>query len=86
MDVKDWMIQKGWKNQNPKRTAFFPLFRDWINPSTGFIFGVGLSYALKFSPEDERVSAISANATYSTKGQTNINAKSNLFVFHESWC
>ena len=84
MDVKDWMIQKGWRKPKPEKNSFFLLIPViGSNPSTGFIFGLGLSYALKFSPQDVRVSAVSANATYSTKGQTNINAKSNLFVFHE---
>jgi len=84
MDIKDWMVQKGWAKPKPEKNSFFLLIPVVAsNPSTGFIFGAGLSYALKFASTDEKISAVSANATYSTKGQLNINAKSNLFVFKE---
>src|SRR5215468_7992327 len=84
MDIKDWMVQKGWAKPKPPKNSFFLLIPVIAsNPSTGFVFGAGLSYALKVKPNNERISAISANATYSTKGQVNLNVKSNLFVLHD---
>src|SRR5262249_6190154 len=53
------------------------------NPSAGFIFGAGLTYAFKTRPSDNRISTASANATYSTKGLLNLNVKSNAFVMGE---
>ena len=83
-DFRDWMVYKGWAKPKAEKNSFLliiPVIAS--NPSTGFVFGAGLSYALKFSPKDERISAVSANATYSTKGQVNVNVKSNLFIFNE---
>jgi len=83
-DIKDWMVQKNWVKKKKEKNNFL-LFIPVIasNPSAGFIFGTGLSYAFKAHPSNERFSAVSANATYSTKKQVNVNVKSNVFAMKE---
>jgi len=83
-DIKDWMVRQKWVKKKPEKNNFL-LFIPVIasNPSAGFIFGTGLSYAFKANPANERFSAVSANATYSTKKQVNLNVKSNVFAMKE---
>ena len=83
-DIKDWLVQKKWVKKKPEKNNFL-LFIPIIasNPSAGLIFGTGISYAFKANPADSRYSSISANATYSTKKQVNLNVKSNVFKVHE---
>jgi outer membrane protein assembly factor BamA len=80
-DIKDWMVRQGWIKKKPEKTSFLLLIPVIAsNPSAGFIYGAGLSYAFKYNKFSERYSSIQSNATYSTKKQVNINVKSNLFV------
>jgi len=83
-DLKDWLVQKKILKPKPPKNSFLlivPVIAS--NPSAGFIFGGGLSYVLKTRTAITRLSSISANATYSTKGQLNLNVKSNMFVLKD---
>lgn len=83
-DIKDYFIQKGWVKPKPPKQSFFliiPVIAS--NPSAGFIFGAGLTYAFKAPSAIERISTVSSNATYSTKKQLNLNIKSNLFTMKD---
>ncbi len=84
-DIKDWLVQKGIVKKKKQEKNDFLMILPMIasNPSAGFIFGGGLTYAFKTRPSDTRVSTLSSNATYSTKGLLNLNVKSNAFVFSE---
>ena len=53
------------------------------NPTAGIIFGAGLTYSYKTNPSDSKLSNITGNATYSTKGLVNLNVKSNVFIVKE---
>ena len=85
-DFKDWLVHKKWIKPKPEKNSFL-LFIPVIaaNPSAGFIFGTGLSYAFKLNNHDQRLSSLSANATYSTKKQVNLNVKTNIFAGREKW-
>jgi outer membrane protein assembly factor BamA len=52
-----------------------------VNPSAGFIYGGGLTYAYQSKGGGPRLSTVSSNASYSTKRLMNLNVKSNLFAF-----
>ncbi len=83
-DIKDWLTAKGIIKQQPEKNAFLlivPVIAS--NPTAGIIFGGGLTYAFKTKPTDERLSTLSSNASYSTKGLLNLNVKSNAFVLGE---
>src|SRR5258708_2615891 len=83
-DIRDWLIQKKWIKKKPEKNTFIliiPVIAS--NPTTGFIFGAGLTTAFKANAKDERFSSLNANATYSTKGFLNLNAKGNIFLFDE---
>jgi hypothetical protein len=83
-DLKDWLIQKHWIKKKPEKNTFIliiPVIAS--SPTTGVIFGAGLTTAFKASNKDERFSSLNANATYSSKGFLNLNVKSNIFLFDE---
>ena len=83
-DLKDWLAEKGIIEKRPEKSGFIlivPVIAS--NPTSGFICGGGLIYAFKTRPTDVRVSTLSSNATYSTKGLLNLNVKSNAFALGE---
>ncbi len=83
-DIKDWLVEKGIIKKQPEKSGFMlivPVIAS--NPSAGFVFGGGLSYAFKTKPSDVHVSTLSSNASYSTKGLLNLNVKTNAFVLGE---
>jgi len=83
-DVKDWLVQKKWIKPKPEKNNFLlviPIIAS--NPTAGFIFGVGLTYAYKLSPNALRISTVSSNATYSTNKMVNLNVKSNIFTLKD---
>lgn len=83
-DIKDWLVQVKLMKKKPEKNSFLlviPVVAS--NPSAGFIFGAGLTYAFKANGTDEYESTVTSNATYSTKGLLNLNIKSNMFVFGE---
>jgi outer membrane protein assembly factor BamA len=84
-DISDWLLQKRItkKKKAPKQSYLLIIPFIASNPAAGVIFGGGLNYAFKANKQDTRVSAISSNASYSTKGLLNLNVKSNLFIDHE---
>ena len=82
IDARDWLVQKGmWKVRPAKNNFLFPLPVVGANPSAGFIYGAGLTYAYRSKDGGARMSTISSNASYSTKRLMNLNVKSNLFTF-----
>lgn len=83
-DIGDWLVQKKIKKKKPPKQSYL-LIIPFIasNPAAGVILGGGLNYAFKTYKTDEKVSAISSNASYSTKGLLNLNIKSNVFIDHE---
>jgi hypothetical protein len=80
-DLKDWLLEKGiLKKKKPPKSGFLlviPVIAS--NPTAGFLFGAGLTYAFK-RDSDHYVSTASSNATYSTKGLLNLNMKTNFFL------
>jgi outer membrane protein assembly factor BamA len=85
-DIKDWMRHVGWSKKPPKPPSTnFMLILPYIasNPTAGLMIGGGLTYAFKANKLDERLSSISANASYSTNKLVNLNVKSNAFVMRE---
>jgi hypothetical protein len=84
-DISDWLLEKKItkKKKAPKQSYLLIIPFIASNPAAGVIFGGGLNYAFKANKQDTRVSAISSNASYSTKGLLNLNVKSNLFLDHE---
>jgi outer membrane protein assembly factor BamA len=82
MDIRDWLVQRGWKKAIPTKNNFLLLLPvAGANPSAGFIYGAGLTYAYQSTGEGSRLSTVSSNASYSTKKLMNLNVKSNLFAF-----
>src|SRR5579872_5217408 len=82
LDARDWLVRKGiWKARPEKNNFLFLLPVVGANPSAGFIYGAGLTYAYLSNDGEPRMSTISSNASYSTKKLMNLNVKSNLFVF-----
>ncbi|HEX4850767.1 MAG TPA: BamA/TamA family outer membrane protein [Puia sp.] len=80
-DMKDWLIQKKWiKPKPPKNHFFLPVPIIASNPTAGFIFGLGFTFAYVAGKGSDRMSSVNASATYSTKKQVNLNMKSNLFA------
>lgn len=80
-DIKDWLFQVGWVKKKPEKKNFLliiPVVAS--NPTAGFIYGAGLTYAFQTPATDTHVSTLTSNATYSTKSLLNLNIKSNLFV------
>jgi hypothetical protein len=85
-DIKDWLRHIGVSKKPPKPPSNnFMLILPYIasNPTAGLMIGGGLSWAFKANKLDERLSSISANASYSTKKLLNLNVKSNAFVMRE---
>jgi outer membrane protein assembly factor BamA len=85
-DIKDWLRHIGWSKKPPKPASNnFMLILPYIasNPTAGLMIGGGLTYAFKANKQDQRLSSISANASYSTKKLLNLNVKSNAFVMRE---
>lgn len=84
MDVQDWLVQKRWiRSRRMKDNFFLVLPVTGANPSAGFIYGAGLTYAYTSGLPGARASNISSNASYSTKGLMNLNIKSNLFSLRD---
>jgi outer membrane protein assembly factor BamA len=84
MDIYDWMIGKKWIKNRPQKKSFLlviPIVAS--NPTAGIIMGAGLTYTYKASAAGFKLSNITGNATYSTKGLVNLNIKSNVFVLNE---
>jgi len=81
LDIKDWLIEKGILKKKNKEKSGFLLIIPVIasNPTAGFLYGAGLTYAFK-GHSNAYVSTASANATYSTKGLLNLNLKTNIFL------
>ena len=80
-DIKDWLVQKKVLKKKPPKENFLliiPVIAS--NPTAGFMFGAGATYAFKINQTDTKVSAATANATYSTKGLVNLNVKTNAYV------
>jgi outer membrane protein assembly factor BamA len=83
-DIKYWFTRIGIRKEKPEKNNFLliiPVVAS--NPTAGFIFGGGLTYAYKTTGTDRHMSTISSNATYSTKKLLNLNVKSNVFVMNE---
>jgi outer membrane protein assembly factor BamA len=83
-DIKDWLAQKNWIKPKPEKNNFLliiPIIAS--NPSAGFIFGAGLTYAYQSPPKSIRLSSVTANASYSSKGLLNLNMKSNVFALRD---
>lgn len=84
LDIKDWLVAKGWMKKAPEKNKFFliiPVVAS--NPTAGFIYGAGITVAYKTAPADTRLSTLSSNATYSTNHLLNLNIKSNSFILKE---
>ncbi|HTQ64544.1 MAG TPA: BamA/TamA family outer membrane protein [Puia sp.] len=84
MDIKDWLAQKNWIKPRAEKNNFLliiPIIAS--NPSAGFIFGAGLTYAYQSPPKSIRLSSVTANASYSSKGLLNLNMKSNVFALSD---
>ena len=83
MDIYDWLIQKKWIKKKPEKKSFLlviPIVAS--NPTAGIIFGGGLTYIYKSGSTSSKLSTMTSNATYSTKGLVNLNIKSNVFVLN----
>jgi len=83
-DIKDWLADRKIIKRKPPPKNFLliiPIIAS--NPTAGFIFGGGFTYAFKVNQAYPRVSSITANATYSTRGLLNLNMKSNAFVWKD---
>jgi hypothetical protein len=83
-DIYDWLVQKKVLKKRPVRKRFLlivPVIAS--NPTAGIILGAGLTYAYKSNPDGLKISSVTGNATWSTKGLINLNLKSNVFVLHE---
>jgi outer membrane protein assembly factor BamA len=83
-DLKDWLVRHKISKPKPPKDNFLliiPIVA--ATPSAGFMIGAGLTYAFKLQPQYKKVSTASANATYSTKGLLNLNAKTNVFILGE---
>ena len=84
MDAQEWLVQKGiLKPRRSKKNFLFLLPVIGINPTAGFIYGLGLTYADIPIASGARSSNFSSNASYSTRGLANFNIKSNLFVIKD---
>lgn len=84
MDVYDWLVQKKVLKKRPVRKSFLlvvPVIAS--NPTAGIILGAGLSYAYRSKPDGMKISSVTGNATWSTKGLVNLNLKSNVFAWNE---
>jgi len=82
MDLRDWLAERGLEKARPMKNNFlFLLPVVGVNPSSGFIYGAGLTYAYQSKDGGARLSTISSNASYSTKRLMNLNVKTNLFAF-----
>jgi hypothetical protein len=82
MDMRDWLAKRGWGKARPAKNNFlFLLPVVGANPSAGFIYGTGLTYAYQSKEGSTRLSTVSSNASYSTKRLMNLNVKTNLFAF-----
>jgi hypothetical protein len=84
MDLYDWLVQKKVLKKRPVRKSFLliiPVIAS--NPTAGIILGAGLSYAYKSKPDGMKISSVTGNATWSTKGLINLNLKSNVFTWNE---
>ena len=83
-DIKDWLIQKKvLKNKPPKKNFLLIIPVVASNPTAGFMFGAGMTYAFKVSETSTKMSTATANATISTKGLVNLNMKSNAFILND---
>ena len=83
-DIKDWLVQrKILKSKPPKKNFLLLIPVIASNPTAGFMFGAGMTYAFKASETAKKVSTATANATYSTKGLLNLNLKSNAFFMND---
>jgi len=81
MDIRDWLVRKGLEKPRPVKNNFlFLLPVVGANPSAGFIYGAGLTYAYQSRDGSTRLSTVSSNASYSTKRLVNLNVKTNLFA------
>ncbi|HVY75272.1 MAG TPA: hypothetical protein VG890_10605 [Puia sp.] len=79
-DIKDWLVQHHWTKPKTEKNNFLlilPIVAS--NPTAGFIYGAGLSYAFQAFPGG-RFSSATANASYSSKHVLNLNVKSNAFA------
>jgi outer membrane protein assembly factor BamA len=82
MDMRDWLAKRGLEKPRPAKNNFlFLLPVVGANPSAGFIYGAGLTYAYQSKDESTRLSTVSSNASYSTKRLVNLNVKTNQFAF-----
>ncbi len=82
MDIRDWLVQRGWEKVRPVKDNFLFMFPVvGANPSAGFIYGGGHTYADHSKGDRPRLSTVSSNASYSTRRLMNLNVKSNLFAF-----
>src|SRR5579863_1856899 len=81
MDIRDWLEKMGLEKARPTKNSFlFLLPVVGTNPSAGFIYGAGLTYAYQSKDGSTRLSTVSSNASYSTKRLVNLNVKTNLFA------
>src|SRR5262249_29698398 len=53
------------------------------SPATGFVFGVAGQYSFKGSQAQNRYSVITANAQYTTLGQTLFKVRNNIFALND---
>jgi hypothetical protein len=83
-DVQDWLVENRWiRSRHVKDNFLLLLPVIGANPSAGFIYGGGLTYAYTSELPNARASNISSNVSYSTKGLMNLNIKSNLFSIRD---
>ncbi|MEJ0104164.1 MAG: BamA/TamA family outer membrane protein [Bacteroidota bacterium] len=83
-DIRTWLNRKNKsKVEEDNFLLVVPLIAS--NPTSGFMYGAGMSYTYKTFRTDNRLSGLTAMASYSTKGLININLKSNVFAGHEKW-
>jgi hypothetical protein len=82
IDIRNWLAQHGLGKPKPAKNSFlFLLPVVGVNPSSGFIYGIGLTYTYKPKGMGDMLSTISSNFSYSAKKLMNLNVKSNLFAF-----
>jgi outer membrane protein assembly factor BamA len=84
LDIKDWLAQKRWIKPRPPKDHFLlivPIVA--TNPTAGFIYGAGMTYAFKTNPHGNRISTATANATYSTNHLLTLNMKSYAFALKD---
>ena len=80
-DISDLIRQ--WRNKPPKPPKSGSLFLVPVissNPATGFVFGAAGQYAFRLKDPGSLYSIINASVTFTTKNQTIIQIKNNVYT------